>query len=170
MTVIVHVGRRVPTSWFRRGAARIKGLMTFQENIWQMISQSLNLAKKKAVADGRMIWVISREKEPEDMNYQLEWIKVKIQGTKEMEEDEYKDSLKLYDKLSKAFKKDFDVDSNLAKHFKSKFLSPSKIEDAYEKGYGAMENNNISNKLLEMGILTHIEWIKDFDTRTEIFF
>ena len=75
MTVLVTVGRRVPRGWFRRGAQRIKGLVTFQENIWQMISQSFNLAKKKDIADGRMRWIITREKESEDIHYQIEWIK-----------------------------------------------------------------------------------------------
>ena len=46
----------------------------------------------------------------------------------------------------------------------------SKINEAYEHGYGAVENNNIANKLLEMGILTHIEFNKDFDTREKDFF
>jgi hypothetical protein len=170
MTVLIHIGRRLPRSWYRRHAAKIKGLMTFQENIWQMICQSLNTAKKKALADGRMKFVITRETENEDMNYQLEWRKVTIQGTPEMEEEEYNDSLKLYDKLSKSFKKDYEVDDRLSKHFQSKLLSPVKIDDAYKAGFGCMENNNISNKLLEMGILTHVEWQKDFDTRTEIFY
>ena len=67
--------------------------------------------------------------------------------------------------MENKFKKDFPVDDNLAKMFKSKLLSVSKIKDAYTKGYGAMEKNNIANKLLEMGILTHIEWNKDFETR-----
>jgi len=56
----------------------------------------------------------------------------------------------------------------MKKHFKTRVLSQMKIDDAYKKGYGAMEDNNIANKLLEMGILTHIEWIKDFDTRDTI--
>ena len=170
MTVLVHIGRRVPRSWFRRGANKVRGLMTFQENIWQMICQSLTTAKKKAVADGRMTFVITKETENEDMNYQLEWRKVMIQGTPAMEEEEYHDSLKLYDKLGKSFKKEFEVDGRLAKHFKSKFLGATKIDEAYKTGYGAMEANNISNKLLEMGILTHVEWNNDFDSREEKFY
>jgi len=170
MTVVIHIGRRVPRSWYRRGAAKIKGLMTFQENIWQMIVQSLNTARKKAQADGRMKFIITKETENEDMNYQLEWRKVTIQGNSEMEKEEYEDSLKLYDKLGKSFKKDFEPDNRLAKHFKSKLLNGVKIEEAYHKGYGAMKTNNIANKLLEMGILTHIEWINDFDSREEVYY
>jgi len=144
--------------------------MTFQENIWQMIVQAITKAKKAATADGRMTFIITNETEHEDMNYQIEWKKVIIQGTPAMEEDEYKDILKLYDKLSKSFKKDFEVDPKMSKHFKSKVLNTVKVEEAYAKGYGSMESNNISNKLLEMGILTHVEWNKDFDSREEVFY
>lgn len=166
MTVIFQVGRRLPRSWYKRQANRIKGLISFQENIWLIIKQSLQLAKRKANADGRLKFVITYHKEIEDLHYELDWIKVLIQGTEEQEKEEYEDCLKIYDKLSKQFKKEFPVNEHLKKHFKTKMLSPMQIEDAYKKGYGAMEKNNISNKLLEMGILTHIEWIKDFDSRT----
>lgn len=169
MTVIIHFGRRVPRSWFRRGASQIKGLMTFQENIWQMICQSLSTAKKKATVDGRMTFCIEKDTENEDMNYQIEWCKVIIQGTPDMEEDEYNDVLKMYDKLGKVFKKDFEVDQRLASHFKTKMLNSTKVEEAYQKGYGSVESNNIANKLLEMGILTHVEWNKDFDSRENVY-
>lgn len=144
--------------------------MTFQENIWQMIDQSLKTAKRKAVADGRMKFVIERETENEDLNYQIEWRKVIIQGSPEMEEEEYEDSMKMYGALSKHFKKDFEVDTRLANHFKSKVLNSTKVEEAYQQGYGAMKTNNIANKLLEMGILTHVEWNKDFDSRDDVYY
>lgn len=170
MTVIMHIGRRVPKNWFKRTASKVKGLITFQENIWQMIMQAISLAKRKAQADGRMFWNIEKNRENEDMYYMIEWRKVVIQGTQEMEEDEYKDCLKLYSSLGKTLKKEMPVDDNMRKHFKSKILSGIKVEEAYREGYGSLEDNNISNKLLEMGILTHVEWIKDFDTRPEKFY
>ena len=129
MTVILHVGRRVPKSWYRRGAAKIKGLISFQENIWQMISQGVAKSKKAILADGRMTCVIINETESEDMNYQIEWKKVIIQGTPAMEEDEHKDILVLYSKIGKQFKKDFEVDPRLSKHFKSK-LSDADSENS----------------------------------------
>ena len=165
MTVKVHVGRRVPKSWFRRQASRVKGLMTFQENIWQMIKTSLRKAKKKADSDGRMKFILNEDMESEDLNYQIEWLIMTIMGTKEMEEEEYQESLKLYESLGKQFKREFPKDENLARHFKTKRLPGFKIEEAYEKGYGVMENNNISNKLLEMGIMTHVEKIDDYEER-----
>ena len=145
--------------------------MTFQENIWQILKQSFEKVKRRITADGRMKMVIHRETESEDLHYQLEWMKMTIQGTKEMEEDEYKDTLKMYDKLGKQFKKEFPVDNNMAKHLKgTKVLPQSKIEEAYKKGFGVVEQNSIVNKLLEMGILTHVEWVDDFNSRDEVFF
>jgi len=165
MTIIFSVGRRVPKSWFRRTASTIGGLLSFQENIWIMINQSLTLAKKKANRDGRMKFVIEKTKEAEDMNYDIQWVKVIIQGSKEMEEEEYNECNQIYQKLGKIFKKDLPKDNRLAKHFNSKLVNSIKIEEAYKKGYGAAEDNNLASKLLEMGILTLIEKIDDFDSR-----
>jgi len=170
MTVVIRIGRRVPRSFLRRGITRAKGLLTFQENIWQMIIQSLNLAKKKADKDGRMKFVINKETENEDINYMIQWRKVIIMGTKEMEQDEYKDSLKFYDNFKKNFKSNFDKNSELSKRFKTTFLGKEKVDEAYEKGFGATKNKSISQKLLEMGILTHIEKIDDYEQRDEVFF
>ena len=165
ITLLINVGRRVPKSWFRRQGNRVKGLLSFQENLWLMIVQSLRLAKKKAIASGTIKFVLSNEKESEDLNYEIQWIKIVIQGTKEQEKEEYDDSMKLYGPLSKVFKKDFGSDKNMSKHFKSKVLNPAKIEEAYKQGYGAIGDNTLAQKMLEMGILTHIEWIDDFDNR-----
>jgi len=165
MTVIVNIGRRVPKSWFRRGFNKVGGLITFQENIWIIIKQSMRMAKKKANASGKIKFVMSYETESEDLNYSIEWLKIVIQGTESQEEEEYNDSMKMYSSLGAVFKKDMPKDKRFSQHFKTKVLSSAKVTEAYSKGFGEMENNNIANKLLEMGILTHIEWIKDFDSR-----
>jgi len=170
MTVVFHVGRRVPKSWYRRTASRVKGLMTFQENIWQIIEGSLKKAKKKADGHSDVVFKLLKEEESEDLHYKLQWRKVIIKGTPAVEEEEYTDILNMYSDLGKVMKKDFPVDDKLAKHFKSNILSPKKVEEAYKEGYGAMKNNNMANKLLEMGILTHAEWNKDFETRQNEFF
>lgn len=169
MTVIVNIGRRVPKNWFKRTAGKIGGLISFQQNIWMMIDQSLNQAKKKANASGTgILFVKEPDRESEDMYYDIEWIKVRIQGTKEQEEDEYKDSLKMYASLGQVMKKELPKDKRLGKHFKTKILTTEKVQEAYKKGYGAMEDNNMASKLLEMGILTHVEWIDDFDQREPV--
>lgn len=165
MTVLVNIGRRVPRSWYRRTATKIKGLLTFQENIWQIISQSMDKVKRRSKGHESIVINKTKDVEIEDLHYQIEWIKMTIRGTPEEEEEEYNEAMMLYDKLGNKFKKEFPKDDKLSKFFNSKFLSPLEIKDAYDKGYGTMENNNISNKLLEMGILTQIKWNKDFEAR-----
>jgi len=140
-----------------------KGFISFQENLWLIINQSLNLAKKQANKAGTLdAFVITREDENEDMHYKIEWVKVIIKGTPEQEKEEYEDSMKLYKNLDKIFKKDMEIDDAMKKHFKTKLLSSVKVEEAYKKGYGAIGNNNLANKILEMGILTHIDLIEDY--------
>lgn len=166
MTVIINIGRRVPKSWFRRQANRGKGLITFQENLWLMIKQSMAMAKRKANEAGTLeAFNLTNDKEDEDLHYQLEWVKIKIQGTKEQEKEEYEEAMEMYKPLGKILKKDMPEDERFKKLFKSKLLNPAKITEAYESGYGSIGDRNISNKLLEMGIMTHIEWVKDFDSR-----
>lgn len=133
-----------------------------------MIKQSINLAKKKANASGKIKYVVSMERESEDLHYELEWVKVIIKGSKEMEEDEYKDCLKMYEKFGNIMKKEIPKDENMEKYFKSKILNSHKVKEAYKKGYGTVTENNIANKLLEMGILTHFEKIDDYDVRKEV--
>jgi len=169
MTLIINIGRRVERTWFKRNAQRVKGLISFRENIWMMIKQSLNLAKRKATASGTLKFVMTHDVEIEDMHYQLEWLKIIIQGTKEQEEEEYNESMQLYSQLNKVFKKEMPKDPNMMKHIKSKVLSGVKVEEAYKKGYGAFNDNNLANKLLEMGIITHIEKVDDFASRTDVF-
>ena len=139
--------------------------MTFQENIWMMIKQSLTKAKKLANADGRVNFVMTTEFENEDLHYQLEWIKIQIQGSEENEKEEYDESMQMYKTLGKALKKELPKDDAMKSHIKTKILTTDKVQKAYKEGYGALSDNNIANKLLELGILTHIEWEKDFDSR-----
>ena len=171
MTLYVNIGRRLPRNWVKRQMGKIGGLLTFQENIWLMIYQSLSLAKKKAKeANNGLVFTMTKEHEIEDLHYQLEWLRITITGTKEQELEEYNDTMKLYDPFGKILKDKFkdsvkDADPNMKKHFKTKILNSKQVENAYEKGYGSVSDNNISNKLLEMGILTHCELKEDYNMR-----
>ena len=176
MTIIVQIGRRVPKNWFKRQVVKAKGLMTFQENIWQIIKQSMTKAKKQANSSNTGIkFTIQYNDESEDMHYNLEWLKVMIQGTREQEEEEYRESLTMYKSLGNIIKKELNLEENITKsgkemkrQFKTKMLNLSQVDQVYQKGFGALQEDdkaNISNKLLEMGILTHIEKKDDFDSR-----
>jgi len=169
MTVYVKIGRRVPRAWFKRQANKVKGLMSFQENIWIIVKQSLQLAKKKANYAQNLDFILEYDNEVEDLHYQLEWIKVTICGSKKAEEEEYNDTMKLYSKMGKIMKKEMPKDKNLSKHFKTKILNSKQVEDAYQQGYGAVDDKSMANKLLEMGILTHVEKIDDFNNRDKVY-
>lgn len=167
MTLYVYIGRRVPRSAWRRGFKKIGGMLTFQENLWIIISQSLAKAKRKS--KGHLVFTIMRYKENEDINYNIEWMKVVIQGDRKQELEEYEDSLKLYLPFSKIFKeswkKEQESNSDMVKQFKTKILSQAQLDKAYREGYGTLNDKNISDKLLEMGILTHIELQEDYVSR-----
>lgn len=165
MTLIINVGRRVQTSWFRRSITKVGNLITFQENIWIIICQSLNLAKKKANASGKLTFIITKDREKENLNYEIEWVKVIIQGTREQEKEEYEESLQLYEPLSKILKKEFPKDDIMKRHLITRVLSTTEVEEAYSRGYGLSSGSNVANKLLEMGIITHIKLIDDYDSR-----
>lgn len=165
MTVKIKIGRRVPKNWAKRTLQKIGGLISFQENLWIIINSSISLAKRKANASGIVKFIVTKKTENEDLHYQLEWIEIIIQGSEEAEADEFKDMQNFYLPLNKIMKKEMPKDENFSKHFKTKVLSLESMQKAYKEGYGAIDNNTLANKILEMGILTHIEWIKDYDHR-----
>lgn len=166
MTVIIKIGRRISKNWTKRLTDKGLGLINFQTNLWVIISQSLQLAKRKANESKTLEFVLTKKIESEDLYYNLEWQEIIIRGTKEQEQEEYKEAMGLYDTLGKIVKKDVTLkDDNLAAHFKTKELSAEAVQDAYKKGYGASQDSTIAQRLLEMGILTHIEHIDDFETR-----
>ena len=168
MTLILRMGCRQPKNWFKRTVSKVGGLISFQTNLWEMLKQSMRMAKKKCNASKLGTWVTTKKVESESMHYNLEWLIITVQGSKEFEAEEYKEALDLYKPYGKLFtKKEFPKDKNLSKHFKTKVLSMVKVEEAYKSGYGAMSNNNLANKLLEMGILTHVELIEDYETRKD---
>lgn len=169
MTVKIYISRRVPRQWFRRVAKKGMGLMSFQTNLWSIIKQSLRMAQRKANASKRIKFVMIFDKEIEDLHYMLEWIKITIQGSKESEKEEYEEAQQFYQPLGKLFKKNLPIDKNMSKHIKTKILSSEKVQEAYKQGHGAVSDNNLANKLLEMGIMTHIELISDYDQRNDFF-
>jgi alpha-mannosidase len=124
------------------------------------------MAKKKAKFS-TVTFIITNERENEDINYAIDWIKVIIQGTPEQEQEEFEEANRLYTNFGKLIKKDFAVENadSMKQHFKTKMLNLTELSDAYKQGYGSVQDTSISQKLLEMGILTHIKLLKDYDSR-----
>lgn len=138
----------------------MKGLLTFQENIWLIISRSLTIAKKKATASpGTLVFDKKTYREPEDLNYDIEWIEVTINGNPVEEEEEYEEAMQMYKTLKQVFKKEFKPENEMMKQFKTKQLTKIQLERSYKAGFGAAKDNTLAQKLLELGILTYIEKI-----------
>lgn len=161
MTVIVKIARRVPRNWFKRTAYKFKGLMTFQENIWLIIERSMTIAKKKATASNSgIIFTKQTYREPEDINFDLEWIEVTIEGNPMQEQEEYEEAMGMYKSLKQLFKSELPKDDAFTKPFKTTRLTEKQLEQAYKAGYGNVGEDTISQKLLELGIMTYIEKIE----------
>jgi hypothetical protein len=173
MTVTLKFGRRVPQSWFKRQVFKVQGLLTFQENLWQMLLQSFRMARRKALAESKppIQFVITQDKERESLNYFLEWMTITIQGLPEQEKEEYEEGLRIYDGMTRYFKKnggkdlDYTGNEQLKELFKTKMLDPKQLEKAIEAGKQNVSENNIASKLLEMGIISHIEYKDDYKER-----
>ena len=161
MTIIVKIGRRLPRNFFRRTAHKFKGLLTFQENMWLIIDRSMIIAKKKATASNTGISFVKQTyREPEDINFDIEWIIITIEGNPQQEQEEYDEAMGMYKGLKQLFKKDLPKDDTFMKPFKTTRLTTEQLEKAYKAGYGAIGDNSISQKLLELGIMTYIEKIE----------
>jgi hypothetical protein len=135
--------------------------MTFQENMWLIIDRSMIIAKKKATASNTGISFVKQSyREPENMHFDLEWIVITIEGNPQQEQEEYDEAMQMYKGLKSVFKKDLPKDNEFMKPFKTTRLTIEQLEKAYKEGYGAIGDQSISQKLLELGILTHIEKIE----------
>lgn len=169
MTLLIKIGRKIPKGWMQRQLATVRSLMTFQENLWWMIRRSMSLARRKAQeSDTGVMFYITDEEEnlADDPRFKLQWIIVTVQGTKEQELAEHADALKMYEPFGRVMKgsDEFSIASDFSERVAaSKFLTGKQLDEVYEHGYKHVSDSNMANKLLEMGIITHIELLDDYD-------
>ena len=164
MTVYVRYGRNVPKLFYKRLWQRLKGWITFQEELWQMINMSLNKARNAAKKDGSIIFNVEKttEKDEIDDKYVYEWIEVIIQGNNSQEKEEYNEAMEMYQKLIKEKgKKIPKYEATYLRKIMNKINSSKKHGRAYKAGEKEIKKSNMANKLLEMGILTDVEWVKE---------
>jgi hypothetical protein len=158
MVVKIAIGRRVPRNWFKRTAVKVRGLMTFQENIWLIIDRSLVMAKKQcAQTPNGGTFIKQSYRDMENVNYDIEWIEVEYQGNPDQEEEEYIEIQGLYKKLGDLFKGEIPKDENFSKVFKTERIDPLQMENAYKAGYADSNGESIAQKLLDIGIMIFIE-------------
>jgi hypothetical protein len=172
MVVTIKIGRRIPRNFFKSVAYKTAGLFTFQENMWLIICRALQMSKNEC--DNRpeeQVKITIQNKEEEDgLHYKFQWRIMNISSIfPEKEKEEYDVFMTLYEKVGairKVLNQKVDANSDMTKTLKgSKIMSETQWEEAKKAGYGAMNNKDISSKLLEMGIITHIEWKPDKDAK-----
>ena len=170
MVVTIKIGRRVPRNFFKRAGYKTAGLFTFQENMWLIITRALQMSKNECDnrPEEQVTITIQNKEEDDGLHYKFQWKIMNISSMfPEKEKEEYDVFMTLYEKVGairKVLNQKVEADSDMTKAVKnSKVLSEKQWEEAKEAGYGAMNNKDIASKLLEMGIITHIEWKPDKD-------
>lgn len=166
MVVTIKIGRRVPRQFFKGAAYKAAGLLTFQENIWLIIGRALQMSKN--LCDQRpeeqVTMTVQNKDEDDGIHYKFQWKIVTVSSIiPSKEKEEYDAFMMLYEKLGNTMKnllnKDVEKNSEISRTLKnSKVMTEKQWEEAKEAGYGALNNRDIASKLLEMGIITHIEW------------
>lgn len=172
MVVTIKVGRRIPRNFFKGVAYRAAGLFTFQENMWQIITRALQMAKSACddKPEEQIIITMQNKEEDDGLHYKFQWKIMNISSIfPEKEKAEYDVFMTLYDKVG-AIRKvlDMKVEANadMSRAVRdSKVMSEAQYDEAKSAGYGALKNKDIASKLLEMGIITHIEWKPDKEAR-----
>ena len=170
MVVTIKIGRRVPRTFFKGAAYRAAGFLTFQENIWLIISRALQMSKNMCDSkpEEQVQMTIQNKEEDDGLHYKFQWKIITISSIfPEKEKEEYDVFQTLYEKIGaikNLLNKKVDANPEFSRTLKnSKVMSEAQWANAKEAGYGALQNKDIASKLLEMGIITHAEWRPDKD-------
>lgn len=172
MVVTIKIGRRLPRSFLRSIGYKTGGLLTFQENIWVIISRALQMSKNDCDKhpEEQVQMTIQNKEEDDGLHYKFQWKIVTISSIfPEKEKEEYDVFMTLYEKMnvikSLLNKRIDDKNEDLSRAVKgSRVLNEKQWNEAKEAGFGSMKNKDIASKLLEMGIITHAEWKPDKDS------
>lgn len=172
MVVTIKIGRRVPRNFFKRMAHNTAGLLTFQENMWLIIGRALQMSKNKcdSMPEEQVTITLQNKEEDDGLHYKFQWKIMTISSIfLEKEKEEYDAFMNLYERvgaIKKVLNQKIEANADISAAVKnSKVLSEKQWEEAKSAGYGALNNKDIASKLLEMGIITHIEWKPDKDSK-----
>lgn len=170
MVVIIKIGRRIPRGFFKSAAHRTAGFLTFQENMWLIISRALQMAKNgcDAKPEEQVTMTLQNKDENDGLHYKFQWKIVTISSIfPAKEQEEYDQFMTLYSKIG-SIKQILDLKLTSNPEYSktmdnSKVLSAAQFDEAKRAGYGALHNKDIASKLLEMGIITWAEIRLDKD-------
>lgn len=173
MVVTIKIGRRVPRNFFKSVGHKAAGLLTFQENMWLIISRALQMSKNACdnKPEEQVIITLQNKDEDDGLHYKFQWKIMTISSIfPEKEKEEYDSFMTLYERVGairKVLNQKIETNSDISATMKnSKVMSEKQWTEAREAGYGALKNKDIASKLLEMGIITHIEWRPDKDEKS----
>lgn len=174
MTVIIKIGRRIHRNddrqWFARQVNNMKNVVSIQQYMWRTIEYGIKLAvikmdkeikKNEGNAKFNFQYTKRRFKEEESLNYNIDWIEIIIEGSEEIEKEEYEQSLKFFSKLESlpVFKQKtngVEVDPEISAEYSGK-LKGKKNKKFLQEGFEKAKNITISKALNDVGIITFIE-------------
>jgi len=176
MVVTVKVGRRIHRkrdgNFFTRNLNNARNVVSIQQYMWRTIQYGFSIASKKVDIDNTrkkkrgipINFTYSKKKyvEEEDVNYNIEWIVVKIESTDEIEEQQHKTSLRFFNEIKNNpvlqkyinSKDGKDIDSDIAKAYNPKNKRIKKMVTAAVDKAG---DQSISRFLNEVGIIVFVD-------------
>lgn len=178
MVVVVKVGRRIHTKGdygFMKGALnKARNCLSIQQYMWRTIQYGFSVAGKKADIEKRrnkkkglpIEFTYTKKKyieREDDIKYNIEWLEIKISGTDDVEEDQYKKSLMFFEKLSKhkilqkyinEDKDEESIDKDLIKAYNPK---NKRIRKAIKAGVEGAGEQTLNKFLNEVGIIVYVD-------------
>jgi len=182
MVLQIMFGRRIHRNsdkkWFARQVGKMKQTLSIQQYLWSNIEYGLKLAcikmdksikKRNDIGDYSFNYSKIKYKENESLNYDIEWIKLTINGSYEEEMEEYHQTMKSFDTLqnSRIFKqntKNIELnDEELSQDYEHK-IRGKKAQSLLQKGYDRVKDMTIVKTLNDVGIIVSVEPPKKADT------
>jgi len=178
MVLEVKIGRRIHRkkdgNRFEKVMHGARNVLSIQQYMWRTIlyaftvaSKKADVQKKRAIRKGKELdFTYSKIKytEEEDINYDIEWLDIKIIGTEEKEREQYESAQKLFTQLEnheilKKYLSDRDekIDEDISKLYNKK---NKKLKKSLGKGYEAVKTQTLGKLLNEVGIIAEINWDK----------
>ena len=174
MVLTIMFGRRIhrnqDKNWFSKQLGKMKKTLSVQQYLWNNIEYGIKLscikmdkAIKKRNDAGDFSFSYSKDKyvEEENLHYNIEWLRLIINGSHEEEMEEYHQTMKSFDTLEnnqsiKKNTKGIEIDPELSQAYRSK-LRGRHANKLLTKGYERVKDITIVKTLNDVGILVSVE-------------
>ena len=176
MVLVIRIGRRMYRNdsdrrWYIRQARKFKNTISVQQAMWRNILYSLKLATskmdkkikkdKKRLGASKFKYIQHKYTEEESLNFNIEWVVLRIYGDYEEEMGEYYATMKFFDKMgnNRVFKqrlKSVDINPEIAQEYHKK-VRGKKAKKLLKKGFDKVKDVTIAKALNDIGILVIVE-------------